>query len=65
MWLHQEDWGEAMRVAEAYEPAAIPDVFVAQGNWAAQKKDYKTAEKLYVNAKKPEKAMKMCVEVAA
>ena len=59
MWLHQEDWMEAMRVAESYEPAAIPDVFVAQGNWAAQKHDHKTAEKLYVNAKKPEKAMKM------
>jgi intraflagellar transport protein 172 len=59
MWLHQEDWMEAMRVAESFEPASIPDVFVAQGNWAAQKKDYKTAEKLYVNAKKPEKGMKM------
>eukprot|EP00750_Incisomonas_marina_P001956 INCI11849.1.p1 GENE.INCI11849.1~~INCI11849.1.p1 ORF type:complete len:1765 (-),score=415.02 INCI11849.1:104-5398(-) len=59
MWLHQEDWMEAMRVAETYEPSSIPDVFVAQGNWAAGKKDFKTAEKLYVNAKKPEKAMKM------
>lgn len=64
MWLHQEDWMEAMRVAETFEPAAIPDVFVAQGNWAAQKTehkqpDFKTAEKLYVNAKKPEKALKM------
>jgi intraflagellar transport protein 172 len=59
MWLHQEDWGEAMRVAESYEASSIPDVFVAQGNWAALKKDFKTAEKLFVNAKKPEKAMKM------
>lgn len=62
MYIHQEAWDDAMRVAEHYDSGSIPDVFRAQADWALSKKDYKTAESLYINGKKPEKALLMYKE---
>lgn len=36
MYIHQEDWTAAMRVAEQYDPASISDVLVAQGRRAVE-----------------------------
>ena len=30
MYIHQQDWGAATRVAEAYDPTAMGDVQMAQ-----------------------------------
>lgn len=59
MYLHQQDWNNAMRVAEQFDPSNIGDVLVAQGSAALERKDYQRAEGLFVNAKKPEKALRM------
>ena len=32
MYTHQQDWNNALRVAETSEPAAVPDVLVAQAS---------------------------------
>ena len=62
MYIHLESWDDAMRVAEHYTSDSIPQVFRAQAEWALSKKDYKTAESLYINGKKPEKALQMYKE---
>ena len=36
MYLHQQDWNSAMRVAEQYDPASMSDVLVAQGKLAVE-----------------------------
>eukprot|EP00939_MAST-03C_sp_MAST-3C-sp1_P000124 g124.t1 len=59
MFLHQQDWSNAMRVAELHDPSNIPEVLVAQGVFAQEQKDHRRAESFFVDAKKPEKALRM------
>eukprot|EP00742_Colponemidia_sp_Colp-10_P004835 GILJ01005162.1.p1 GENE.GILJ01005162.1~~GILJ01005162.1.p1 ORF type:complete len:1182 (-),score=172.76 GILJ01005162.1:116-3661(-) len=58
MYIHQQDWLSAMRVAENHEPASISEVWLAQARAAEQRKDLARAETFYVNAKRPELALK-------
>ena len=58
MYIHQQDWAQAGRVAEQYDPSAMPDVFVAQARVAVERKDFTRAETLFISAKKPELALK-------
>ena len=30
LYVHQQDWQSAMRVAEQYDPPSIPDIYIAQ-----------------------------------
>lgn len=62
MYIHQQDWVTAMRVAEAYDPTSISDVLVAQGRVACEGKDYPRAEAHFVDAKKPELALRAYME---
>jgi len=62
MYIHQQDWVAAMRVAEAYDPSSISDVLVAQGRTALEAKDYMRAESLFVDAKKPDLALRMYLD---
>lgn len=59
MFLHQQDWQNAMRVAEQHDPSNISEVLVAQGVHAQEQKNYRRAESFFVDAKKPEKALRM------
>ena len=59
MFIHQQDWNSATRVAESYEPSAMPDVLVAQARAAVSSNDFQRAETLFVQAKKPQLALKM------
>lgn len=38
MYLHNQDWNSAMRVAEAHDPASVPDVLVAKARLAWERK---------------------------
>lgn len=83
MYVHQEDWTAAMRIAEQYDPASISDILIAQARVAievsllmlrriasvlsdvvhacallCQAKDLERAEGLFVDAKKPELALR-------
>jgi len=58
MYVHQQEWTSAMRVAETCDPSSVSDVLVAQARAAIERKDYTRAEALYVRAKKPELAVK-------
>lgn len=63
MYLHQRDWLNATRVAEAFEPAGLLEVFEAQGRVALEEKDYARAEQYFVKARKPELAVQMYKEL--
>lgn len=62
MYVHQTDWTSAMRVAEKYDPTSISDVLVAQGRNAVENGDLGRAEGFFVDAKKPEMAMRAYVD---
>ncbi|XP_024531630.1 intraflagellar transport protein 172 [Selaginella moellendorffii] len=59
MYLHQQDWQAALRVADLCEPAAISDVRVAQAEHLLSKDEISKAETLFLKAKKPERAINM------
>lgn len=59
MYLHNQDWDSAMRVAEQYDPTAIMDIFTAQAAAAAAAGQYQLAESLFLKAKRPEAALAM------
>ncbi|RYH28435.1 hypothetical protein EON65_12160 [archaeon] len=62
MYVHQQDWVSAVRVAEQYEPAAISDIYIAQAKLIAETGDYHKAEELYLAASRPELALEMYTE---
>ena len=62
MYLHQQSWSDAARVAEQYDPSAIPEVYAAQGKAAAERQEYARAEEMYVAASKPDLALAMYEE---
>ena len=59
MWVHQQEWGHATRVAEAYEPAAVSDVYISQAQVKLDGGDFKGAEELYLVASQPDLALQM------
>jgi intraflagellar transport protein 172 len=59
MYTHHQDWTNAMRVAEQYDPTSMSIVLEAQAKLAAETKDFERATALYINAKKPELALAM------
>eukprot|EP00605_Chrysophyceae_sp_TOSAG23-4_P002142 GSChrysophyteH1.ASY1.ANO1.2369.1 assembled CDS len=62
MYVHQQDWANAMRVAESYDPATIPDVLSARARAKADSGDRRGAEELYISAGRPEIALEMYQE---
>ena len=63
MYVHQQDWENAIRVAESYDPVAIPDVYIANAKSKADALDYKAAEELYLSASRPELCLAMYQEL--
>lgn len=62
MYVHQQDWVNALRVAESYDPATVPDVLIAQARTKADSSDHRAAEELYLSASRPELALIMYQE---
>ena len=58
-YLHQHEWGPAMRVAENFDMHSVPEIFVANGRVLAQQKDFVNAEAMFLKGKDPELAMQM------
>ena len=58
MCTHLHDWANATRIAEANDPASIPEVLTAQAKVCVERGAFTKAEALYVRAKKPELAVK-------
>lgn len=59
MYLHQREWDHAMRVAEQHDPGSLADIFEAQGKYQLEQKNFSAAENMFIQAKKPELAVKI------
>lgn len=44
MYMHNQDWDAAMRIAERYDPTMVSDILVAQARVAAERKQWLPAE---------------------
>ncbi|DBA03525.1 TPA: hypothetical protein N0F65_011426 [Lagenidium giganteum] len=64
MYIHQQDWQNAMRVAESADPASVSDVFIAQARLWIERKEYQRAEGFFLSAGKPELALAAYLEGA-
>eukprot|EP00042_Codosiga_hollandica_P051782 m.643612 g.643612 ORF g.643612 m.643612 type:complete len:1752 (+) comp58351_c0_seq22:791-6046(+) len=58
MYVHQQDWASAQRVAEANDPESISDVLVGQARVAFEQKDYQRAEGFLLRAHRAELAVR-------
>ncbi|EFJ49307.1 intraflagellar protein IFT172 [Volvox carteri f. nagariensis] len=59
MYMHNQDWDAAMRIAERYDPTMVSEILVAQARVAMERKQWLPAEGLFIKAKRPEAALKM------
>ncbi|KAF0975063.1 hypothetical protein FDP41_005816 [Naegleria fowleri] len=55
MYVHHTDWENAMRVAETHDPSLINYIIEFQADLAFQNREFEKAEKLYLEARNPEK----------
>ncbi|KAL9645308.1 hypothetical protein ABK040_002508 [Willaertia magna] len=55
MYMHHTDWENAMRVAETHDPSLINYILEFQADLAFQNREFEKAEKLYLEARNPEK----------
>lgn len=62
MYIHQHDFSNAMRVAEAYDPSAIALICGSHGRVAFQQGNHKEAEALFLRANAPETLLKMYID---
>lgn len=62
MYVHQQDWANAMRVAESADPASVSDIFVAQARLWLERKEHQRAEGFFLSAGKPELALAAYLE---
>ncbi|XP_042189213.1 intraflagellar transport protein 172 homolog [Callorhinchus milii] len=58
MYVHNQDWDAAQRVAEAHDSESVADVLVGQARFSFEQKEYQKAEAFLLRAQKPELAVK-------
>lgn len=59
MYIHNEDWDAASRVAEAHDPAAGAYILLAQAQVLSDGKQYGLAEAAWLRAQRPDAALQM------
>eukprot|EP01013_Petalomonas_cantuscygni_P006238 TRINITY_DN1715_c0_g1_i1.p1 TRINITY_DN1715_c0_g1~~TRINITY_DN1715_c0_g1_i1.p1 ORF type:complete len:1783 (-),score=555.37 TRINITY_DN1715_c0_g1_i1:358-5706(-) len=59
MYVEEQDWVNAMRVADTYDPSAVADVYVAQARVAFERQDYHVAESFLLKAQRPDLLVKI------
>uniref|UniRef100_A0A3P8XGI6 IF140/IFT172/WDR19 TPR domain-containing protein n=1 Tax=Esox lucius TaxID=8010 RepID=A0A3P8XGI6_ESOLU len=58
MYVHNQEWAGALRVAEANDPDSVSDVLVGQARFCFEQKDFQKAEAFLLRAQRPEMAIK-------
>uniref|UniRef100_A0A2K5EYN7 Intraflagellar transport protein 172 homolog n=1 Tax=Aotus nancymaae TaxID=37293 RepID=A0A2K5EYN7_AOTNA len=53
MFVHNQNWEAAQRVAEAHDPDSVAEVLVGQARRALEEKDFQKAEGLLLRAQRP------------
>lgn len=64
MYVHNQDWDSAQRVAEENDPDSVTDVLVGQARVAFDKKEFQKAETFLLRAQRPELAARYYKEAA-
>ena len=59
MYIHQQDWVSALRIVENHDAGSRDDVLLARARAEADRKNLPVAEGYFVDARKPELAVKM------
>jgi len=54
MYVHQQDWVNAGRVADMYDPTAVADVYIAHAKAKIEAGDLKAAEELLLTVSRPD-----------
>ncbi|XP_037068847.1 intraflagellar transport protein 172 homolog [Pollicipes pollicipes] len=57
MYVHNQQWPAAQRVAENYDPDSVPDILVGQARQAFQEQNYSKFESLLLRAGRSEMAI--------
>uniref|UniRef100_A0A668A2T2 Intraflagellar transport protein 172 homolog n=1 Tax=Myripristis murdjan TaxID=586833 RepID=A0A668A2T2_9TELE len=63
MYVHNQDWTSAQRVAESHDPDSVCDVLVGQAKFCFEQKDFQKAEAFLLRAQRPELAVKYYKDV--
>jgi intraflagellar transport protein 172 len=64
MYEHQKDFHSALLVARQYgDPASVVSILMTQGKMFLEKREYAKAENCFIQAKKPEVAVKMYTDM--
>ncbi|XP_055666694.1 intraflagellar transport protein 172 homolog isoform X1 [Falco peregrinus] len=58
MFVHNQNWDAAQRVAEAHDPDSVADVLVGQARFAFEQREFQKAEAFLLRAERPELAIK-------
>ncbi|VEL33267.1 unnamed protein product [Protopolystoma xenopodis] len=58
MYVHQQDWSAAGRIAQAHDPDSLNDVLIGQARLAFAEKAYNQAEALLLRAQRPDMAVR-------
>ncbi|XP_053566907.1 LOW QUALITY PROTEIN: intraflagellar transport protein 172 homolog [Bombina bombina] len=58
MYVHEQDWDSAQRVAELHDPDSVGDVLEGQARFAFGQREYQKAEALLLRAQRPEVAVR-------
>ncbi|XP_069461553.1 intraflagellar transport protein 172 homolog isoform X2 [Ambystoma mexicanum] len=64
MYVHNQDWDAAQRVAEAHDSESVADVLVGQARFSFDQKEFQKAEAFLLRAQRPELAVKYYKEAA-
>ncbi|KAM8953335.1 intraflagellar transport protein 172 homolog [Pelodytes ibericus] len=62
MYVHNQDWDAAQRVAELYDTDSVADVLEGQAHFAFEQKEYQKAEGFLLRAQRPEQAVRFYKE---
>ncbi|CAL8315982.1 unnamed protein product [Lota lota] len=57
MYVHNQDWGSAQRVAEGHDPDSVGEVLVGQAKSCFDQKDFQKAEAFLLRAQRPQLAV--------
>ncbi|XP_054716571.1 intraflagellar transport protein 172 homolog [Uloborus diversus] len=58
MYVHNQDWESAQRVAEAHDKESVPDVLIGQARFTFERGEYQRAESLLLRAERADLAVK-------
>ena len=63
MYEMQKDFHSALQVARQYDPQSVPNILTKQGEFFMDKRDFQKAEQCFIQGRKPERAIKMYIDI--